>query len=473
MDEQLARADAEEQAGLVHSGTASPLELVEAAIVRIERINPAINAVIEERFEQARTEAAHVPKEAVLAGVPFLVKDIGCSLAGSGEYQGSQVLKRKGQVSDHDCAIVRRLRAAGCVILGRTNVPEFGVVSDTQNQAYGSTQNPWNLAHTPGGSSGGSAAAVASGMVPVAHGNDGGGSIRIPGSHCGLVGLKPTRGRVSHAPDAGDPMFGHVSSGVLSRSVRDTATLMDVLAGPEPGDPSVAPPIAGSFSDAAARPPGVLRIGFVTETTDSLWTTDPQCRKAVEEAADLLAGLGHEVEAAYPVAMFDEHYWSKWFDALSPTVTSVIKRARGDDPCAVTDFDPIALHWSSRGEQMSAQDLVETLEWLDAFRRRVTGWWSDGHDVLLCPVYVSPPPVVGLFWSYPEGVQDSVDILRFTPQFNTTGQPAISIPWLWTETNLPVGVQLVGAYGREDLLLGLATQIESARPWGERYPAPG
>jgi len=473
MDELLAHADAVEQAALVHSGTASPLELVDAAIARIERLNPALNAVIEERFEQARTEAATVPKEAVFAGVPFLVKDIGCSLAGSREYQGSQVLKRKGQISDHDCAIVRRLRAAGCVILGKTNVPEFGVVSDTRNQAYGSTQNPWNLAHTPGGSSGGSGAAVASGMVPVAHGNDGGGSIRIPGSHCGLVGLKPTRGRVSHAPDAGDPMFGHVSSGVLSRSVRDTARMMDVLAGAEPGDPSVAPPITGSFSDAALRRPGVLRVGFETETMDARWTTDPNCRKAVEEAADLLSRLGHQVDAAHPAAMFDERYWSKWFDALSPTVTSVVKRAQSDDPSVVADFDPIALHWSNRGEHMSAQDLVETLEWLDAFRRSVTGWWSDGHDILLCPVFVSPPPVGGLFWSYPEGVQDSVDILRFTPQFNTTGQPAISIPWLWTETNLPVGVQLIAAYGREDLLLSLASQIESIHPWSQRYPAPG
>lgn len=473
MGDQFAHMDAVEQAALVHAGTASPLELVDAAIARIERLNPAINAVINERFEQARTEAAAVPKEAVFAGVPFLLKDMGCPLEGGGEYQGSKVLKRKGHVSDHDCSIVRRVKNAGFIILGRTNVPEFGVVSDTRNEAYGSTQNPWNLAHTPGGSSGGSGAAVASGMVPVAHGNDGGGSIRIPGSHCGLVGLKPTKGRVSHAPDAGDPMFGHVSSGVLTRSVRDTARMMDVLAGAEPGDPSVAPPLPGSFADAAARRPDVLRIGFVTESGDSRWTTDPHCREAVEEAANLLASLGHEVEEAHPSAMFEERYWSKWFDALSPTVTSVIKQAQGDDPSAVSEFDPIALHWATRGEHMSAQDLVETLEWLDAFRRRVRGWWHDGHDVLLCPVFVSPPPVGGLFWSYPEGVQDSVDILRFTPQFNTTGQPAISIPWLWTETNLPVGVQLVGAYGREDLLLSLASQIESMRPWSQRYPAPG
>jgi amidase len=473
MDDPLGHMDAVDQAALVRSGAASPVELVDAAIARIERLNPAINAVIDERFERARMEAATVPKEAVFAGVPFLLKDMGCSLEGSGEYQGSQVLKRHGRVSDHDCAIVRRLKNAGFIILGRTNVPEFGVVSDTRNQAYGSTQNPWNLARTPGGSSGGSAAAVASGMVPVAHGNDGGGSIRIPGSHCGLVGLKPTKGRVSHGPDAGDPMFGHVSSGVLTRSVRDTAGLMDVLAGAEPGDPSVAPPLARSFADAAASRPEALRIGYVTETMDSRWTTDSHCREAVEEAADLLTGLGHEVEQSYPTAMFEELYWSKWFDALSPTVTSVIKQARDHDPSTVTEFDPIALHWANRGDHMSAQDLVETLEWLDAFRRRVTGWWYGGHDILLCPVFLSPPPVRGFFWSYPEGVQDSVDILRFTPQFNTTGQPAISIPWLWTETNLPVGVQMVAAYGREDLLLSLGSQIESARPWSQRYPASG
>ncbi|MGC1185347.1 MAG: amidase [Candidatus Dormiibacterota bacterium] len=471
LDEDLLQLDAAGQAELVHSGQASPVELVDSAIDRIDRLNPGINAVIAERFEQARTEAESVDRQSAFAGVPMLLKDLGCLEAGQAEHQGSLTLKLYGQKADHDCSIVRRLKSAGFIVLGRTNVPEFGVVSDTRNEAYGATVNPWNNRHTSGGSSGGSAAAVAAGMVSVAHGNDGGGSIRIPASHCGLVGLKPTRGRVSHAPDAGDPMFGHVSSGVLTRSVRDTASLLDILAGAEPGDPSVAPPTAGTYAEAAVRQPPRLRIGYVTQAPGPSWQTAPVIEAAVEEAAQLLAGLGHDVDEAHPAAMFDPLYWTKWFEALSPTVTSVVEAARKLDHSQKPEFDPITLHWAAYGQSMSAQDLVHALDWLDSFRRRVASWWETDHDLLLCPVFVTPPPESGHFWSYAEGIQDSIDILRFTPQFNTTGQPAISIPWTWTTSNLPVGVQLVGAYGREDLLLSLASQIESARPWQSRYPA--
>jgi len=462
--------DASDQAALVHTGEVSPLELVDSAIERINALNPPLNAVIYERFEEAREEAVKVPSSLPFAGVPLLIKDLGCPAARDPYHQGSLALKKAGIVADHDCAIVRRFRAAGFIIVGRTNVPEFGVVSDTQNKAYGVTANPWNPAFTPGGSSGGSAAAVASGMVPVAHGNDGGGSIRIPASHCGLVGLKPTRGRVSHAPDSGDPMFGHVTSGVLTRSVRDTGRILDLLAGPEPGDPSVAPPPAGTFSEAVSRTSGRLRIGYVSQPPGSRWTTHPDCVSAVATAATVLEGLGHTVEEAHPAAMFEEQYWAKWFDALSPTVTSVIEWAREMDPNHDTEFDPITLHWAERGKSMSAPDLADTLDWLDRFRRRVASWWSEGFDLLLCPVFITPPPVLGSFWAYPEGIQDSVDILRFTPQFNSTGQPSISLPTLWTGQNLPVGVQLVAAFGKEELLLSVAAEFEVARPWYARYP---
>ena len=471
LDEDLLTLDAAGQAELVHSGQASPVELVDSAIDRITRLNPAINAVVAERFEQARIEAGSVDRQSDFAGVPLLLKDLGCLEEGQAEHQGSLTLKLYGQKADHDCSIVRRLKAAGFIVLGRTNVPEFGVVSDSRNEAYGATLNPWNRRHTSGGSSGGSAAAVAAGMVAVAHGNDGGGSIRIPASHSGLVGLKPSRGRVSHAPDAGDPMFGHVSSGVLTRSVRDTARLLDVLAGPEPGDPTVAPPTAGTYAEAALRKPPSLRIGYVTQAPESSWQTAPVVELAVNEAAQVLAGLGHHVEEAHPAPMFDGRFWTKWFEALSPTVTAVVEAARQMDPTHKPKFDPITLRWAAQGQSMSAQDLVEALDWLDGFRRRVASWWQTDHDLLLCPVFVSPPPESGHFWSYAEGIQDSIDILRFTPQFNTTGQPAIAVPWTWTASNLPVGIQLVAAYGREDLLLSLAGQIESARPWQDRYPA--
>lgn len=472
MGDELYLLDATDQAAAVRSGQVSALELVDSAIARITALNPVLNAVIWDRFERARDEArVATAGHGRFAGVPFLLKDLGCPAAGEPDHQGSLALKQLGHVADHDCSIVRRFRSAGFVVLGRTNSPEFGLVSDTSNRAYGATRNPWNTDHTPGGSSGGSSAAVASGMVSVAHGNDGGGSLRIPAAHTGLIGLKPSRGRVSHAPDAGDPMLGHVTSGVLTRSVRDAASILDELAGSEPGDPSQPAAFPGGLAAAITEPRRGLRIGFVTQSGDSRWVTDPECVRAVETVAAWLAELGHHVEPSFPGALAEEAFWPKWFDALSPTITSAVEWVKAMDPGKNPDFDPITDLWANRGRAMTAQELVETLDWMDRYRRRMASWWADGHDLLLCPVFITPPPALGYFWSYPEGVADSVDILRFTPQFNSTGQPAISVPALWTDTNLPVGVQLVAAYGKEDTLLNVAAQIEAAHPWYHRYPA--
>lgn len=472
MADDLFTLDATDQAALVRTGQVSALELVDSAIERITALNPGLNAVIWERFERARDEAAAITgANGPFAGVPLLLKDLGCPVAGEPDHQGSIALKQRGNVFDHDCSIIRRFKAAGFISLGRTNSPEFGLVSDTSNRAYGATRNPWNTEHTPGGSSGGSSAAVAAGMVPVAHGNDGGGSLRIPAAHTGLIGLKPSRGRVSHAPDAGDPMLGHVTSGVLTRSVRDSASILDVLAGAEPGDPCQPSMYAGGLGSALWPPAAGLRIGFVTQPDASRWVTDPECARAVETAASWLEGLGHRVEAAYPEALAEEEFWGKWFDALSPTITSAVGWVRAISPEMTAEFDAITELWADRGRTMSARDLVETLDWIDRYRRRMAGWWASSHDLLLCPVFLTPPPVLGSFWSRPDGVVDSVNILRFTPQFNSTGQPGISVPILWTADNLPVGVQLVAAYGREDLLLNVAAQIELAHPWNHRYPA--
>ena len=467
----LSQLDATDQAALVRARQVSPLELVDSAIEDISRLNPDLNAVIWERFDQARSEARTASISGVFAGVPLLLKDLGCPVAGEPDHQGSRVLKERGHVADHDCTIVRRFREAGFIIVGRTNCPEFGLVSDTSNRAYGATRNPWNTRFTPGGSSGGSSAAVASGMVAIAHGNDGGGSLRIPAAHTGLIGLKPSRGRVSHAPDAGDPMLGHVTSGVLTKSVRDTASAFDVLAGSEPGDPCVPPMHVGRFADALVNTADRLRVGFVAQPGGSRWMTDPWCVRAVETAATWLQELGHHVDESHPSALVEEDFWVKWFDALSPTITSAVEWVKTLDPGKPADFDPITDLWANRGQAMSAQELVETLDWMDRYRRRMASWWANGYDLLLCPVFISPAPTVGSFWSYPDGIADSVNILRFTPQFNTTGQPAISVPVIWTDANLPVGVQLVAAYGREDLLLHVAAQIEAAHPWYHRYPA--
>lgn len=472
MAEELHSLDAIDQAAAVRTGQVSALELVDNAIARITALNPVLNAVIWERFEQAREEARSASSgQGRFAGVPLLLKDLGCPAAGEPDHQGNSALKRLGHRADHDCSIVRRFRSAGFIVLGRTNCPEFGLVSDTTNRAYGATRNPWNTGHTPGGSSGGSSAAVASGMASVAHGNDGGGSLRIPAAHTGLIGLKPSRGRVSHAPDAGDPMLGHVTSGVLTRSVRDTASILDELVGAEPGDPCQPAAQPGGLAAAITQPLRGLRVGIVAQPCDSRWTTDPACVRAVESVAAWLEELGHSVEQSHPSALCEDEFWIKWFDALSPTITSAVEWVKAIDADGDPEFDPITDLWATRGRSMSAQDLVETLDWMDRYRRRMADWWAEGHDLLLCPVFVTPPPVLGSFWSYPAGVGDSVKILRFTPQFNSTGQPAISVPALWTQEGLPVGIQLVAAYGREDMLLNVAAQIEVAHPWHQRYPA--
>jgi amidase len=471
IDVDLATLDAVGQAELVQAGECSALELVQSAIERIEAINPAVNAVIQPRFDQARAEAAG-RLAGPFAGVPLLLKDLGCPVKGHPDHRGSQVLKEAGYRSDHDSALARRLKAAGFVILGRTNAPEFGLISDTRNRAYGATRNPWDLTRTPGGSSGGSAAAVAAGMTPVAHGSDGGGSIRMPASHCGLVGLKPSRGRISDSPDPGDPLWGHSVSAVVTRTVRDTAALLDVMAGPEPGDPTVAPPIAGRYLDAVAWRPGPLRIGFVTGSPSVKYATHPACSAAVENAATLLERLGHRVENAWPAAMFDEQYWPTWFDALSPHVTLAVDHAAALAADREASFDVVTEMWARRGRELSATELIAALAWLDGFRRRVTSWWAGGFDVLITPVTTTPPAVSGFPWSYPGGMEDSVHSLQYTPQFNTTGQPAISVPATWTEEGLPVGVQLVARYGEEHVLLSLAAQLEELQPWADRYPAP-
>lgn len=465
------RLDAVSQAELVRSGAASALELVDSAINRVTATNPTVNAVIWERFEAARDEAERARPGAPFTGVPLLLKDMNCPAIGFPDHRGCAALKGKRNSWDHDGAMVRRFRGAGFILLGSTNVPELGLICDSRNAAYGATRNPWNTAYCAGGSSGGSAAAVASGMVPVAHGNDGGGSIRIPAGHCGLVGMKPTRGRVSHAPDAGEPMFGHVTSGVLTRTVRDTAQILDILSGYEPGDPSAPAPLPTGFAGSLQTEPGRLRIGFVDRPAGDKWRQHPDCVLAVGTAASLLADLGHTVEESHPGALFEPEYWDRWFDTLSPTVSQVVDWIASLQDGGPVVFDAVTTMWVERGRSLSAQDLAETLEWMDGYRRRLLSWWAGGFDLLLSPVFPMPPPVSGHLWTYPDGISDSVDILQFTPQFNTSGQPAISVPMLWNADNLPIGIQLVAGYGREDLLLQVAQQIERARPWLDHYSA--
>jgi amidase len=477
--------DAIEQAALVRRGEATPLDLVDAAITRVERLNPHVGAVIQPAYERARQRARELAASRgrveghvqPFFGVPFLMKDLGGHEAEQPFHLGTQVLKRAGWKEPTDSYIVERLRAAGCVILGRTNTPELGLLPTTEPAAYGPTRNPWDLTRSAGGSSGGSAAAVASGMVPAAHASDGGGSIRIPAAHCGLVGLKPTRGRSSFGPLAGERWAGFSCELVVSRTVRDTAALLDVIAGPAPGDPYFATPPDRPYAQVAQAPPRPLRIGLMLSSPSPDIALHPECASAARSTAQALQEIGHHVEESHPDALLD----AERLRAFVTVVASSVARALdviGDKiarPVTAQDVEPLTWILADMGRQCSAPQYLAAVDYVHAFGRRVAAWWADGFDLLLTPTTAEPPPLLGTF-DAPEGapLQGFVRAAPFgvfTSAFNMTGQPAISLPMHWTPAGLPVGAHLVAPYGREDLLLQVATQLEQARPWRGRQPA--
>jgi len=474
MSDDFARLDATAQAALVRSRQALPRELVDAAIARIERLNPAVNAVITPLFEKAREAAARAP-DGPFRGVPTLLKDLVAHSAGDPYHGGMRFLKQLAWTEAEDTYVVSKLRAAGFVFLGKTNTPELGPVPSTEPIAYGPTRNPWDRTRTAGGSSGGSAAAVASGMVPLAHGNDGGGSVRIPASACGLVGLKPTRGRTSLGPDLGEYWIGMAVEHGLCRSVRDTAALLDVLAGPMPGDPYFAAPPARPFRDEVGVPPGRLRVGYLDRTPGGQ-PVDPACRTAVQDAARLLESLGHQVEPSAPSIGDPELVHA----CITVVVTGIARdldhwSARTGRAIGPEDVEPH--NWSSAemGRQVTATDLLAAMQTVHAWSRRAAAWWRDGFDLLLTPTLPIPPPPLGHFDAAPDDptvtLQRSGEFVMFTMPFNASGQPAVSLPLHWSADGLPIGVQLVAAYGREDVLIRIAAQLEEARPWADRWPA--
>jgi amidase len=462
-----------DQARLIAAGEVTAGELVEQAVAAAEAINPAINAIIHPRYEAARAEAATATGP--FAGVPIVVKDLGCAMAGEPHHQGVRALKAIGYRAPEDSAMYRRLRAAGFVAIGRTNTPEWGSTITTEPLAYGPTRNPWNLDRSTGGSSGGSAAAVAAGIVAAGHANDGGGSIRIPASECGLVGLKPSRGRVSLAPATGESWMGATIDGVVTRSVIDTAALLDVLAGYEPGDPYMAPPFTRPLVDEVGADPGTLRIGVLDHPPLGA-EGHPECAAAVSAAASLLSQLGHEVDDDWPTAIGDPSF-AEHFRSIVATWTAndiaELEQILGR-PVAEGDIEPDNMTLGSMGRALSAQQYVAAMLEVHRWCRSVLAWWHPadgrrGHDILLTPTLATPPPPIG-YLSEPGKGYRVFELLQYTAQFNVTGQPAISLPLHMTADGLPVGVQLVAAYGREDLLVRLAAQIEAAAPWGGRRP---
>lgn len=461
--------DATDLAQLVSSGEASPLELVDQAIERIERLNPTINSVIHKRYDAARDEAQGDLPDGPFKGVPFLTKDLGCAIAGEPMHLGNKLLKEIDLRSPVDSFLYEGFKSAGLITLGRTNTPELGSTVTTEPLAYGPTRSPWNLDHSVGGSSGGSAASVASGMVSMAHANDGGGSIRVPASECGLVGLKPSKGRVSQGPLIGDSWAGATIDGVVSRSVRDSAKILDIISGRRVGDPYTASPPARPFTDELGVDPGTLRIGLAPTVGD--YTTHPECLASIEATGELLTSLGHNVEIAQPEAMYTQEFNDSFLVMLAGSTAAdlnmlalLIGREFGPD-----DLEPDNFMMYEIGKTVTAADYLNAVTMLQAWTRQMHSWWTS-FDVLVSPVVAAPPPKIG-WLSDPElGQGRLLEFLIFTAQFNISGQPAVSLPLHWTDDGLPVGVQFVGGIDDEATLIRLSSQIEAAAPWAHKLP---
>ncbi|MBI5115365.1 amidase [Candidatus Poribacteria bacterium] len=469
----IAFLDATAQAELVRRKEVKPIELVEAAIERIERLNPQLNAVVTPMYEQGRAAAKSKLPDGPFTGVPFLLKDLGATYAGVRQTSGSAFVK--DFVPDHDSELVKRHKRAGLVFIGKTNTPEFGILPTTESHLLGPARNPWNTKHSTGGSSGGSAAAVAAGIVPIAHANDGGGSIRIPASCCGLFGLKPTRGRNPLGPDFGDMMNGFVVEHAVTRSVRDSAALLDATAGPDLGDPYWAPPQERPFIQEVGANPGKLRIAFMIDSPTGV-PVHEDCKKAVREAAKLCADLGHEVTEAAPAldaAALNQAFITVFTAGGAAFMMQALAMITGRTPTP-DQFEPLTWAVAEMGKQQSAPDYVMAVTLLQQVSRQIARFMVD-YDVLLTPTLAEPPLPLGTLDSPPEnplqGLFRAGDYVPFTPIFNATGQPAVSIPLYWNGDGLPIGTHFVGRFGDEATLFRLAAQLEKARPWAERRPS--
>jgi amidase len=479
MKDQFADLDAIAQAELVRQRRASPLDLVDAAIARIQALNSKLNAVIIPLFEQARAQAKSgaIP-DGPFRGVPFLMKDLGAAYGGDPLYMGMKLLRDARFIAPHDSYLAAKFKAAGFVCVGKTNTPELGLITTTEPEAFGPSRNPWDVTRSTGGSSGGSAAAVASRMVAVAHANDGGGSIRIPASECGLVGLKPSRGRISLGPDTGDAWHGFVTEHVVTRSVRDTAAVLDQTAGYMPGDPYAAPAQRGPFfRDAIAPPEQRLRIGLMRRTPRGANELHPDCLAAVDDAASALRSLGHSVEESHPAALDESLSVMEPFVAVVSGHTAMILDQLGaalGRKITAEDVEPWTWFLAEQGFGLSASNYLAAIQVLQILSRQFMQWWTDGFDLLLIPTLASPPPLLGDLVitrdGLAEGMRRLLDLSPYCAFFNITGQPAISLPLFWNSSNLPIGVQLVADFGREDLLIRVAAQLEKARPWDDRRP---
>jgi len=456
-------------AGLVRQGEVTALELLEAALARVEQHNPQLNAVVTPLYDAARAQIARGLPPGPFQGVPFLVKELVASVVGAATTSASRLYANQMPAADSE--IVVRWRRAGLVLAGKTNSPEFGLSPETESLLYGITRNPWRLDLAPGGSSGGAAAAVASGMVPLAHATDGGGSIRIPASCCGLFGLKPTRARITAGPEGGEGLNGLAIQHAVSRSVRDSAALLDAIAGPMPGDPYLAVPPERPYLEEVGRSPGRLRIAYA-KTAPTGVPLDPACVAAVEDAARLCEQLGHHVEEAAPD--FDAPGLQRGFEMLFAANTMAnIARVTGGAMPGRDLVEPMTYALAELGRTFSAAEYILNLHSLHRQSRRIAGFF-ERYDIWLTPTLAQTPRPIGHFDIGSGDVRawlaKLATFIPFTYPMNITGQPAASVPLYWTADGLPVGCQFAARYGEEGLLLRLCAQLEQARPWFDRRP---
>lgn len=468
----LGARDASELAERVAKGEVSPTELLDAALAAVEARNPALNAVVLVQEGVARKAIADGLPRGPFRGVPFLLKDLGCEAVDFPGHNGSRLLANTRY--SRDSAIYERIRATGVVTFGRTTSPEGGIGAATESAVYGGpTRNPWNLDHTPGGSSGGSGAAVAAGIVAMAHGSDGGGSVRIPAASCGLFGFKPTRARLPDGPFVGEGWAGMAIDGFLTRSVRDTARMLDACHGSDLGAPYAAPPLATSHADAISRPPRRLRVA-ICDTTLTGAPIHPEVAEAVRATARLLESLGHHVEQGRPGADVPM-MMRAWTDIVGVGTALGIRKALKGRPLTPDLVEGVGRGACAHANTLHPTRYLEAVGEIHAFGRQMAGYFADGPDILLCATLAEPPARVGRFAhdtedyvAYRTGPNGIFAYSPFCAIFNASGQPAASLPLAMSSDGLPIGIHLAAPFGADEELIALCAELELSQPWAAR-----
>jgi amidase len=469
--EEYRRHDAVGLAGLIASGETSASELLEIAIARADAVEPVVNALSQRHHDLARAAIRVGLPRGPFLGVPFLLKDVSVQLAGTETSNSSSLFA--GSVAAADSTLVARYKAAGLVIFGKTNTPEMGLAASTETALHGTTRNPWNLERSAGGSSGGAAAAVAAGIVPAAQGSDGGGSIRIPASCCGLFGLKPTRARTPLGPLVGESWGSMGVVHVLARSVRDSAALLDASHGAAPGDPYAAPPVTRPYAQEVGADPGRLRVAMQLNPLSGS-PVDAECIAAARAAANLLVSMGHFVEEAELPGPYEPLATAAWALVATGVTSALNRRASAlGRPLREDDVEPVTWRAVRHAATLTALDHAEALLAIHQHGRRMAAF-HERYDIVLSPTLGQVPVLLGpQRMSNPDLDAYTAALLRFTPfcnVFNMSGEPSMSVPLHWSAGGLPVGVMFSAAFGREDLLLRLAGRLEQARPWFDRVP---